>query len=65
MAGRPVAYNRSLSRNVIRIFDLDVMTAGVVDPAADLAAKRKALEAWAEQVKRLLDLADLVAAVRS
>jgi NADPH-dependent 2,4-dienoyl-CoA reductase/sulfur reductase-like enzyme len=32
MAGRPVPYNRSLSRNVIRIFDLDVMTAGVVDP---------------------------------
>ncbi len=34
MAGRPVPYNRSLSRNVIRIFDLDVMTAGVVDPQA-------------------------------
>ncbi len=32
MAGRPVPYERSLSRNVIRIFDLDVMTAGVVDP---------------------------------
>ncbi len=34
MAGRPVPYQRSLSRNVIRIFDLDVMTAGVVDPQA-------------------------------
>ncbi len=34
MAGRPVPYSRSLSRNVIRIFDLDVMTAGVVDPQA-------------------------------
>lgn len=32
MAGRPVPYNCSLSRNVIRIFNLDVMTAGVVDP---------------------------------
>jgi NAD(P)H-nitrite reductase large subunit len=30
MAGRPVAYEGSLSRNVIRIFDLDVMTAGIV-----------------------------------
>jgi NAD(P)H-nitrite reductase large subunit len=34
MAGRPVPYTRSLSRNVIRIFDLDVMTAGAVDPTA-------------------------------
>jgi len=34
MAGRPVPYTRSLSRNVIRIFDLDVMTAGAVDPSA-------------------------------
>ncbi len=32
MTGRPVPYTRSLSRNVIRIFDLDVMTAGIVDP---------------------------------
>jgi NAD(P)H-nitrite reductase large subunit len=32
MAGRPVAYEGSLSRNVIRIFDLDVMTAGLLDP---------------------------------
>ena len=32
MAGRPVAYPGSLSRNVIRIFDLDVLTAGVVNP---------------------------------
>ena len=35
MAGRPVAYEGSLSRNVIRIFDLDVMTAGVVTPPPD------------------------------
>jgi NAD(P)H-nitrite reductase large subunit len=39
MAGRPVPYNRSLSRNVIRIFDLDVMTAGVVDPQAVAGAE--------------------------
>ncbi len=32
MAGRPVAYKGSLSRNVIRIFDLDVMTCGIVNP---------------------------------
>lgn len=32
MAGRPVANPGGLSRNVIRIFDLDVMTAGVVNP---------------------------------
>ncbi|MFW6333575.1 MAG: NAD(P)/FAD-dependent oxidoreductase [Thermodesulfobacteriota bacterium] len=33
MAGRPVAYPGSLSRNVIRIFDMDVMTGGLVNPA--------------------------------
>ena len=33
MAGRPAAYPGSLSRNVIRIFGLDVMTAGLVAPA--------------------------------
>lgn len=32
MAGRPVALKGSLSRNVIRIFDMDVMTGGWVDP---------------------------------
>ena len=32
MAGRPVCYRGSLSRNVIRIFDLDVLTAGLVNP---------------------------------
>jgi NAD(P)H-nitrite reductase large subunit len=35
MAGRPVAYEGSLGRNVIRIFDLDVMTAGLPAPPAD------------------------------
>jgi NADPH-dependent 2,4-dienoyl-CoA reductase/sulfur reductase-like enzyme len=32
MAGHPAAYPGSLSRNVIRIFGLDVMTAGIVSP---------------------------------
>jgi len=35
MAGRPVRYRGSLGRNVIRIFDLDVLTAGIVNPPAD------------------------------
>lgn len=32
MAGRPVAYPGSLSRNVLRVFDLDVMTVGYANP---------------------------------
>jgi len=35
MAGRPVAYQGSLGRNVIRVFDLDVMTLGLVNPPDD------------------------------
>lgn len=35
MAGRKVAYKGSLSRNVMRIFGLDVMTAGVVSLPAE------------------------------
>lgn len=35
MAGRPTRYKGSLGRNVIRIFDLDVMTGGVVNPPPD------------------------------
>ncbi|RLB68917.1 MAG: NAD(P)/FAD-dependent oxidoreductase, partial [Deltaproteobacteria bacterium] len=34
MAGRRVAYRGSLSRNVMRIYGLDIMTAGVVEPPA-------------------------------
>jgi NAD(P)H-nitrite reductase large subunit len=34
MAGRPVTYKGSLSRNVIRIFDLDILVGGVVNPDA-------------------------------
>jgi len=33
MAGQGAVYKGSLSRNVIRIFDLDVMTAGLANPA--------------------------------
>lgn len=32
MAGRKVAYPGSLSRNVMRIFDFDIMTGGLVNP---------------------------------
>ena len=32
LAGRPVVYRGSLGRNVIRIFTLDLMTAGLVNP---------------------------------
>lgn len=35
MAGRRVRYRGSVSRNVIRIFNLDVLTAGVVNPQPD------------------------------
>ncbi len=35
MAGRAVAYPGSLSRNVIRIFDMDIMTGGLVSPETD------------------------------
>ena len=35
MAGRAVAYKGSLSRNVIRIFDLDILTAGWVNAPDD------------------------------
>jgi nitrite reductase (NADH) large subunit len=34
MAGRRTAYRGSLSRNVIRIFGMDVMTAGLITPPA-------------------------------
>jgi NAD(P)H-nitrite reductase large subunit len=35
MAGRPVAYRGSLGRNVMRVFDMDVMTLGLVNPPGD------------------------------
>lgn len=35
LAGRPVAYRGSVGRNVMRIFGLDLMTAGLVNPPQD------------------------------
>ena len=35
MAGRKVSYSGSLSRNVMRIFDLDLMTLGLANPKPD------------------------------
>ncbi len=35
MAGRPVVYPGSLSRNVMRVYDLDVMTLGYASPGND------------------------------
>jgi NAD(P)H-nitrite reductase large subunit len=35
MTGRVVAYPGSLSRNVIRVFDTDIMVGGLVNPPAD------------------------------
>jgi NADPH-dependent 2,4-dienoyl-CoA reductase/sulfur reductase-like enzyme len=35
MAGRPVTYPGSLGRNVMRVFDLDVMTLGYANPEGD------------------------------
>ncbi|GBC60906.1 NAD(P)/FAD-dependent oxidoreductase [Desulfonema ishimotonii] len=39
MAGRPVAYRGSLSRNVIRIFGLDIMTGGIVNPPENTSCR--------------------------
>jgi nitrite reductase (NADH) large subunit len=35
MAGRPVAYKGSLSRNVMRVLNLDVMSMGILHPPAE------------------------------
>jgi nitrite reductase (NADH) large subunit len=35
MAGRPVVYQGSLGRNVMRIFGLDVLTGGIVNPPSE------------------------------
>jgi len=35
LAGRPVSYRGSVGRNVMRIFGLDLMTAGLVNPPQD------------------------------
>ena len=35
MAGRTISYTGSVSRNVMRIFDLDLMTLGLANPEPD------------------------------
>lgn len=35
MAGRPVVYHGSMGRNVMRIFGLDVLTGGIVNPPSE------------------------------
>ncbi|MDM8538597.1 FAD-dependent oxidoreductase [Desulfobacterales bacterium HSG17] len=57
MAGRPLAYKGSLSRNVIRIFDMDIMTGGLIDPDNDYSwviasAKDKAYKTYKKLVFR-------------
>lgn len=55
MAGRKVAYQGSLSRNVIRIFDLDVMTAGIVEaPAGDRCEVVAAVDMRRKTYRKLL-----------
>jgi nitrite reductase (NADH) large subunit len=39
MAGRPVAYQGSVGRNVMRIFGLDVLSAGLVNPPAETGVR--------------------------
>ena len=35
MAGREVAYPGSLGRNIIRVFNMDIMAGGLVNPPSD------------------------------
>jgi NAD(P)H-nitrite reductase large subunit len=55
MAGHPAAYPGSLSRNVIRIFGLDVMTAGLVEPpAAERLETLRVVDARARTYRKLV-----------
>ncbi len=58
MAGRRVRYRGSLSRNVIRIFDLDVLTAGLVNPPTDAKYEVLALRDLKRQTYRKLVFKD-------
>ncbi len=58
MAGRQVRYRGSLSRNVIRIFDLDVLTAGLVNPPTDSKYEVLALRDPRRQTYRKLVFRD-------
>ncbi len=65
MAGRPVAYPGSLSRNVMRVFDLDVLTVGNVNPREDSGYRFVQTGGAAQKYYRRLVLKDdlLVGAV--
>jgi len=65
MAGRPVAYPGSLSRNVMRVFDLDVLTVGNVNPQEEAAYQVVQTGGAAQKYYRRLVLKDdlLVGAV--
>ncbi len=62
MAGHPAAYPGSLSRNVIRIFGLDVMTAGLVTPPeADSIETLSVTDARARIYRKLVFRGDRLA----
>ncbi|MEE4608422.1 MAG: FAD-dependent oxidoreductase [Desulfobacteraceae bacterium] len=65
MAGRPVAYPGSLSRNVMRVFDLDVLTVGTPTPPEEADCRVLQAGGAARQYYRRLVLRDdvLVGAV--
>jgi NAD(P)H-nitrite reductase large subunit len=54
MAGRQVRYRGSLSRNVIRIFDQDVLTAGVVNPPTGSGHEIRAVHDLRRRIYRKL-----------
>jgi len=65
MAGRPVAYPGSLSRNVMRVFGLDVLTVGNANPHQDTECRVLQAGGAAQRYYRRLVLKDgvLVGAV--
>jgi NAD(P)H-nitrite reductase large subunit len=65
MAGRPVTYAGSLSRNVIRVFGLDVLTVGNANPGEDAGYRCLQTGGAAQKYYRRLVLKDdiLVGAV--
>lgn len=54
MAGRRVSYPGSLSRNVIRIFDMDIMAGGVVTPPPDALYRTLVQKSAAKKLYRKL-----------
>ncbi len=65
MTGRPVVYPGSLSRNVMRVFNLDVLTVGNVNPQKDTGCRTVQTGGAARKYYRRLVLKDdiLVGAV--